>query len=279
MNLSFTPLKVLGLITSVVFIWVFLFSIWYSNNILNKEKFIATTTRVIQTEVVRNAISDEVITNVVKKRPIIGAITAPLLSKVLAGVMDTQLFSNVTVRAAQELHMQLTSANPRELTIDLTPAKQIINPLFEKGDSQLIQSIPNKIAILEKNQIPSLYRFGTYLTILGPILFISALIMLGLIWRRIKDKRSYLVILSLIVAASGLMVYFLIPAIGNALIAQASSVNIATIINEVYIAFTSQISQFAINVLMGGLVVAVMAKFIKRDLFRLPQKDSASKTK
>ena len=279
MNLSFTPLKVLGLVVSVVFIWTFLFSIWYSNNILNQQNFVTTTTQVLNSEKVRTAISNEIVETIKIKRPIIGSLTAPILTKVIAGVMDSDLYASVNTKVAQQLHLQLTSANPRELGLELKPMKNFLSPFLEKADSDLLKSIPDNIVVIRKNQIPSLYQFGTALTMLGPILLIVAIIMLALIWRKIEDKRNYITVLSLCFAASGLLIYFLIPTLGNYLSAQADSINTATIINEVYVAFTAPIAQFAMNVLMGGLVVAVIAKFLKRELFKLPQKAPSTKSK
>src|SRR4051812_48027756 len=103
--------KIAGIFMSVVFVWVFLFSAWYSNNILNQEKFVNTTTQVLQKESVRNAISTEIIDTVKARRPIVGAVGAPLLTKIIAGVMDTDVFANVSTRVATEIHLQLTSAN------------------------------------------------------------------------------------------------------------------------------------------------------------------------
>ena len=203
--------KILGLIVSVVLIWTFLFSVWYSNNILNQEKFVATTNQVLQSEATRNAISNEIISVVKQRRPIVGTISEPLLTNILAGVLNSDFYSNVTTKIAQQLQLQLTSANPRELGLDLRPTKNLLSPLLERADSDLLNRIPDNILILRKNQIPSLYQFGTSLTIFGPIALIIALILLVLIWRMVIDKRSYIVNLSLAFAGSGLLVYFLVP--------------------------------------------------------------------
>jgi hypothetical protein len=274
---SFNLSSIIGIIISVVFVWVFLFSIWYSNNILNQEKFVSTTNQVLQSEATRSALSNEIITVVKTRMPIIGTISEPLLANLLTSVMSTDLYTNATTRFSQQLQLQLTSANPRELQLDLNPAKSLLGPLFERTESDLLERIPNNIVVLRKNQIPSLYEFGTLITIAGPILFIAALIILGLIWRKITDKRNFTVILSLTFAASGLLVYFLVPALGNYVVAQTDSVNIATILSEVYIAFTSPISQFSFYVLVGGIIVALIAKFVRREIFKLPERTSSSK--
>jgi len=276
-KIEFNLSKIVGIIISVVFVWVFLFSVWYSNNILNQEKFVTTTTQILQSETTRNALSNEVIAVIKTKNPIIGTISEPLLVNLLSSVMDSELYTNVTTRMAKQLQLQLTSANPKELQIDLSPAKAVLNPLFERADSDLLNRIPDNIVVIRKNQIPSLYTFGTYLTILGPILLIAGLVILGLIWKKISDKRNYIVVLSLTFAASGLLVYFLVPAVGNYIVAQTDSTNIASIINEIYMAFTAPISQFSSYVLFGGIIVALMAKFLRKDLFKLSEKKSNSK--
>ena len=271
--------KILGLIVSVVLIWTFLFSVWYSNNILNQEKFVATTNQVLQSEATRNAISNEIISVVKQRRPIVGTISEPLLTNILAGILNSDFYSNVTTKIAQQLQLQLTSANPRELGLDLRPTKNLLSPLLERADSDLLNRIPDNILILRKNQIPSLYQFGTSLTIFGPIALIIALILLVLIWRMVIDKRSYIVNLSLAFAGSGLLVYFLVPAIGSYIGSQTDSINISTIINEIYATFTAPISQLAIYVLFGGLIIALAAKFVRREIFRLPSRNNTPRAK
>lgn len=268
--------KVLGLFISVVFIWVFLFSSWYSSNILNQEKFVTTTTQVLESESVRNAISSQIVDTIKSRRPIIGSFTAPILTKIIAGIMDSNFYSNVNTKLAQELHLQLTSANPRELTIELKPTKDFLEPILVRMDSELLKSIPDKLVVIRKSQIPSLYKFGSALTMLGPVLLIMALIVLGYLWVKINDKRSYIVIVSLSFAAIALLVYFLILTLGNLITAQADSVNIATIINEVYMAFTYSISQFAFQAMLAGFIIALAARFLKREFFQLPNKKNNS---
>ncbi len=267
--------KILGLFVSVVFIWVFLFSSWYSNNILNQEKFVSTTTQVLESENVRNSISNEIVDTVKARRPIIGSFTAPLLTKIIAGIMDSNLYANVNTRLAQELHLQLTSANPRELTVELKPTKELLTPLFERTDSELLNSIPDKMVVIRRGEIPSLYKFGTTLTMLGPILLITALVMFGFLWVKIADKRNYIVIVSLSFAATALLIYFMIPTIGNIATAQASSANISMIINEVYVAFTYMIANFAFKVLVASVLIAIAARFLRRELFQIPQRNSS----
>ncbi len=275
LNLS----SILGILVAVVFFWVFLFSIWYSNNILNQDKFVATTVSVLQTENVRNAISNEIIDTVKQRRPIIGAISAPLLAKIIAGVMDSDVFVNVDTKIAQQLQLQLTTANPREITIELKPTKDFLSPFIERANPELLDRIPDEIPVIKRNQIPSLYKFGTAITVLGPILLIVGLILLGLIWRKVSDKRNYITVLSLCFASTALLIYFIIPAMGNYLIAQSDSVNISTIINEVYMAFTVPISQFAFNLMIAGIIIALIARFVRREIFRIPNRETTSKVK
>lgn len=278
MNKSeFSLASILGIIISVVFVWIFLFSIWYSNNILNQEKFVSTTTQVLQSEQVRNSISSQIINVVQEKRPIVGSLAAPLLTKIIAGALDSNLYANLNTKIAQEIQVQLTSANPREVFVNVRPTKDLLGPFINELDPEIMSNVPDRIVIIKKNQIPSLYKFGTYLTIGGPILLIIGLLILGLIWRKMVDNREYIFILSLTVAASGLLIYFIVPAFGNYLVAQTDSSDIALIINNIYVAFTAPISQFSLYVLVGGVFVAFAAKFAKKEIFKLPEKVKSPK--
>ena len=271
---NFSLSSIFGIIASVVFIWVFMFSIWYSNNILNQEKFVNTTTQVLQSEQIRNAISSQIVDEVQQKRPIVGTIAAPLLTKIIAGVMDSNLYANFNTKIAQEIQIQLTSANPKEVYVNVKPTKDLLGPFINELDPEILSNVPDRIVIIKKNQIPSLYKFGTFVTVGGPILLIIGLVILGFIWRRISEKRDYIVVLSLTAGASGLLVYFIVPAIGNYLVAQTDSSNLALIINNIYVAFTAPISQFSLYVLAGGVFVALVAKIAGRELFRLPERSS-----
>jgi len=278
MNKSeFSLVSILGIISSVIFIWVFLFSIWYSNTILNQKKFVYTTTAVLQSEEIRSAISSQIVNSVQEKRPIVGAIAAPLLTNIITGVMDSNLYSNLNTKIAQEIQIQLTSANPKEVYFNVKPTKDLLSPILSRVEPELLRNVPDRVEIIRKNQIPSLYLFGTYLTITGPILLISALIILGFLWTRISDKRNYITILSLTFAGTALLVYFLVPALGNYIIAQTNSIEKSLIVSNLYYAFFNPISQTATYVLIGAIVIALIAKFVKKEIFRLPDRISSSK--
>ncbi len=263
--------RLLGFILSVAFIWIFFFSVWYSTNIQNQENFVTTATQVLSSESVRDSVSMELVERIKEKHPIIGTVTAPLLSKVISGVLASDLFSKVYVNAATELHTQLTTKDPKPLTLEIKPTKQVISLLTQKQNPELLDKLPDNLILLERNKIPSLYKVGTLINVAGPVLLIAALITLFYLWRGISKKRTFIVVLSLVFAASGFIVYTLVPAIGGYLQASANSANVANIIYQVYAAFTHRISEVALNVLFFGLLVAFLAKFLKRGVLQLPK--------
>lgn len=265
-------LSLFGIIISVLFIWIFIFSIWYSNNIVNKQNFVNKTTQVLQSEIVRTAISNEIIDIVKAKRPLIGTVSAPILSNIITGVLDTDLSANLFKRMAGELHLQLTTKNPRPLIIDVAQTKEFIAPLLANRDTTLLEDFPNQIVIIQKNQIPSLYLFGTYLGILGPVLLIVALIILGISVYKTKNRRGFFAKLFLTVSAFGALVYFLIPTLGNYLIANFQSINLSVIVNEVYQSFTSPLIKVSLGSIVVGLVGAGLSLFIKKENIKIKRK-------
>lgn len=267
-----------GLTLSILFIWIFIFSAWYSNNILDQKRFTENMVSVLKTETVRTSISNEIIDSVRQEAPLVGSITGPILTKIIAGVMDTDLFANFYERSARELHLQLTSANPREIKIQLRPTKLLLTPILDRSNPNLLNAVPNELVIIGKNQIPSLYKFGTYLTISGPILLIIALIILAFVWKINEDKRNYFFALGLIISGSGMLVYLLLPSLGNFISAQVNSINVVNIINEVYSIFTKPLYELSRYFFIFGIIVALVAKFLRRDIFHLPLK-SISKSK
>lgn len=271
-NKSISLGSIIGLIVAVIFFWVFAINIWFSNTILDRENFVNTTTQVLTTEASRNAIAEEVVTIVQKNAPIIGTITSPIITKIVVGVLDTNLFLTIYTKLSEEIYFQLTTPNPSALEIELGEVASFIGPLILDQNPEFLNNFPNKITIIGKNEIPSLYKFSNYLSILGPILFISGLAIVGLIWRRSIDKRNYFISLGLITATSGFLVFALIPVVGNLITSGLSSPNSIFIITSLYSTFTKTLVDFSVAVLVIGLFSAFAAKFVRRSVFRLPVK-------
>lgn len=265
-------LPLLGMVISVLFVWVFIFSIWYSNNITNRNNFVNKTTEVLQTEVVRDAIANEIIDIVKQKRPLIGTLSASVLSNVITGVLDTNLFATIYSRLAGELHLQLTTKNPRPLEIDVTQTKQFIAPLISSQDSTLLNEFPDKIVIIKKNQIPSLYLFGTYLGIFGVAFLIVAILILGLTYIKTKNKRGYFLKLSSTILIVGILIYFIIPSIGTYIGSNFDSVNMSIIVNEVFVSFTNPLVNASLVSIGIGAVGLVVSGLIKKEVLHLPKK-------
>ena len=272
MKLKLSIKSILGVVLAVIFFWVFAISIWFTNNILDRDTFVNKTTAVLETEQSRTAISNEIVGRIRQNRPIIGTITAPILSKIIVGVLDTDIFDTIYTRMAQELHLQLTTRNPRPLTIDVKDTAEFIRPLVEERNPDLIDSLPDQIVIIKENQIPSIYRFGTVLTITGPVLLIAGLVILILVFRSASSKRSFVTVLGLSLAASGFLVYYLVPAIGSSVSSLASSTNSAVIIDSLYRSFTDPLVRLSTTVLVLGSLTTVAGLFLRKDLLKLPRR-------
>lgn len=262
----------LAIVLAVLFFWVFIFNIWFKNNILNRENFVNTTVSVLSTEETRNAIADEVVGVVQQKAPVIGQITAPILTKVIVGVLDTDLFNNVFNKLAEEIYYQMTTSNPRPLEIKTGGIAVLISPLLADQNPNFLKNFPDKIVIIKQGSIPSLYQFSNILSILGPVLLIAGLILAGFSWIKTVNKRSFFVVFGLTLAATGFIIYSMIPVVGNYITSSLSSPNAILILTNIYDAFTYKIVDFSLYVLVIGLVLAICAKFLRKSLFKLPKK-------
>lgn len=273
-NTGFSIGSIIGLSLAVILFWIFAFNIWFSNTILNQENFVNTTTQVITTEESRNAIASEVVEITQENFPIIGSVTAPLIQKVVVGILDTELFTTIFEKLSEEIYFQLTNPNPKPLEINIGGAISLIEPFLDDQDTELFANIPNKITLIGENEIPNISQFANTLAIIGPISLIAGLILIGLIWRMITNKRNYFIAVGLISAASGFLVFSLIPVIGNYIASGVTSANGLYIINELYAAFTQKLVDLSLAVLVIGLFTALIAKYVKRSALRLPQKPS-----
>lgn len=262
--------SVIGMIFAVAFFWVFIFSLWYSNSILDRGNFVNKTTEVLERESVRNAIATEVVDKVRENRPLIGTVTAPILSKIVVGILDTPVFDTIYRRMAQELHLQLTTKNPRPLVIEVRDTAEFIRPLIERQNPDLIDNLPDRIVIIGQNQIPSLYMFGSTLTLGGPLLLVIGIAILGILFKRTHNKRHYFAMLGIVLAASGFLVYFTIPSVGSYLSANATNNNSAVVIDTLYRAFTGELVDLSIGILTAGIIITIASLVLKKQYLKIP---------
>lgn len=275
---DFSLANVLGLIFAVLLFWVFAFNIWFSNTILNQENFVNTTTSVLTSEASRNAIASDVVEVTQDNFPIIGTVTAPIIEKVVVGLLDTDLFSKIFTNLSEEVYFQLTTSNPKALEINIGGIIALIQPFLQEQDQELISNIPQKITLIGENEIPNISSFANTLALVGPVSLIVALLITGLVWRAFSNKRNYFIVLGLVGAASGFLVYSIIPVVGNYMMSGISSSNGIYIATSLYNAFTTDLVDFSLAILLAGLFTAFVAKFVKRSAFKLPD-FSNTKTK
>lgn len=269
---GFSAGSILSLVLAVFFFWIFFLSLWFSNNISDRDSFVNKTVSVFESEQVRNAISTELVDKIRERRPIIGAVTAPILSKIIVGILDTDLFDTIYRRMSEELHLQITTRNPRPLTIEVRETAEFIRPLVERQNPELIDNLPERLIIIGENQIPSLYGVGSILPILGPILLIAGIVILLLVWRKSGNKRRYFTILGLVVSASGFLFYFMIPAVGTHLVSNTQNTNTAVVIDSLFKTFTAPLVQLCVAAFIIGLFISLASLVFKKDFLKLPNR-------
>lgn len=258
----------------VVLVWFAIVSTWITRNIFNQEVFVTAVSAALQSDQSRQVISETVVNRALEGRPLIKRAVGPTLTNTVSGILSSSQFQPVYDRAAQQVFIQLTTANPKPVEIDFQNAFTFVMPILEKLSPDIasrVENLPEKIVIIKPGQIPSIYSYGSFLSFFGPIFGVGGLILIGLMLWRVKVKAERLKLLvwtGVFFAGAAFVLNLMVPSLEMWMMAKISSEVVVTIVSQV---FQSLIASFVVLTEIGiglGLIVAIASflflKFSRR---------------
>ncbi len=260
------------LLVAVVFAWFSITSAWITRTIFNQQVFVSTVTAALQTPESRQAISESVVNRVLADYPIIRRAVGPTLVNTVSGVLASPQFQPVYEKAAQQVFIQMTTANPQEVSLDIKSATDFAAPIIDRLDPQLgarLANVPDKIVIIGKGEIPSIYDFGAKISFWGPVLGLVSIIIFGFLMWKAKgmEMRVKLVVWTAVYfAAIAFLIYFLIPSLEMRVMAQISNQAAVTVISQLFETMTASFIQMvmwifyvSIAIIIGGFAFLKLA--------------------
>lgn len=101
-----------------------------------------------------------------------------------SGVLGSNQVENVMSKAISKLQVSVTSSNPQSLVINLEGPKELLTKVVDVvGQQREVKinpdNIPSEIVIINKDNIPSFYKYGVVFLWLGPIALAGALVLVA----------------------------------------------------------------------------------------------------
>jgi hypothetical protein len=194
---------------------------WVNHSLFNQANFTQTTTSALLSQSSRDAIATTVVNKALSNRPVVqkvaGAKATSLVSGLLGSDFSNQAISSLTSKA----YAYTTAKDRQDIAIDLTSIKAPLAAIVSVAQSNGVNvpsgqfQIPDQIVLVQSNAFPNLSGAVQLMLWLGPLLWLSTILLFGLyiyLGRSAYARRVYIVgVVIIIVAVFGLLTKPFIP--------------------------------------------------------------------
>lgn len=219
-------------------------AVWASRVFFNTQTFTDLTSQAVLSESSREAIAREIVDTSLKERPVAKRVASATATKLVAGLLDTNLADVAVNRMVSILQTALTSAKPQPITVELGGIKATLQQLIDltnrEQTGERLQSIPDEITLLDTATLPDFYQAGQRLLFLGPISALAVLAMLAYPHfrrRNFNDSKKLLLLQGTMILATGLFAMALGPIFRPTVLAQVTSFNLRIVVQNIYNSF------------------------------------------
>ena len=245
---------------------------WFNRYIFNTSNFTSTTTTAVLSDSSRNAIAGEIVDQAFKNRPLVQNAVQQPATKLISGLLDSNLAHTLFERSVTRLQVAMTSKDPKPIALDLSSLKATITKVLGvaeaiTGDDVTANAkfdpntIPTTIVLLDTSKLPNIYVLGTVLLWVGPIALLGAIILLVVPLhqsRRHLGALSNLLFIQAGVVFGGWLLALLIgPLFKPAVLAQVPDANLRIVVENVYAAFVATFNNQSASLLVLAVVLAL----------------------
>ncbi len=244
---------------------------WFNNYLFNTGNFTATATEAINSDSSRNAILTEIVERALKDKPVLQNVVGERATKLVSGLLETNLAQNSLEKTVTRLHSIVVSKNPENVELDLTPLKdtvvKITNILEATGATAGNQinsgNVPDKIVILDAHSLPNIYSYGVAVLWLGPLAALTAVVLLFFpIYRHWKNPH----ILTWLLSFQGAGIIFfagvalvLGPLFRPLILGPINNPNLQMVAGNIYDSFIEKFNEQTLLIFIIGIIFLVFA--------------------
>ena len=169
-GLRTSTIIVLSIITTLLFLTAN-FGLWVNKSILDRENFTRELTAIIQSEEVTDSIADEILNQLLVGSPFVRQLADSSVKPALSGFINSPALEPAISKLAEEVHISLTSEEPREIAINISGTSKFIKGVISTISSEgaVTSDLLDKIILVEKSGIPSIYNQSIFLIWAGSI--------------------------------------------------------------------------------------------------------------
>lgn len=245
-----------------------MFSVWFTNNVYDKDNFLTVTTQTLQSEEVRSAVAANVVERFSDNYPILGQVAGPTLNKIFLGILDSSLFDRIYTRVAESTYTQLTTNESTAVVINVKDATDFLMPLLQAKDPEIaarVENLPSEIVIIPDGQLPNISAAAGIIMNFGRAL---GLVGLGLvaywIWREERGRAKLINNLSLTISLLSAFVFLSVSSLRDFVVSQTTSSSGQILAGELYDRFTVDLSNISILLFFAGLITVAGMAFQSR---------------
>jgi len=242
-------------------------ALWLNRYIFNEDTFVTTVTTSLTSESSRQAIGQRISGAVFEGRPIAQQVAGDVATQAVSGLLNTQLAETAIEKTAKRFHVVITSPNTEDIEIDLTGIKDVsaglVNAAAALGRETQVNpdNIPDSITILERDNIPNVYKTSVAFLWIAPIAFIVAIVAFVLPYtKKYRDIKIIALTQGICLAVVGTFGLLIGPLFRPPVLAAAKTSEGRTVLANLYDAFLAPFNnQTTVLIFMGLALVLIVA--------------------
>ncbi len=224
---------------------------WLNHTIFDKQTFTSTVTPVIQSDASHQAIASTITSQILADNPVVERLIGKNVTALIMGILGTDLGQQLQSNLIDRSYAYLTTDNPKPIAINLEPIKvpleKVTQVLESRGTDVTIDAskIPDTIVLFNPSNLPDLYSYGVAMLWLGPLFWLSFLVLSVLyvyLGRHNYPRRVY--ILGGVIITASIIGLFVGPTLVPPIVAQVPMSELRGIVNqlmnELLASFTTQ---------------------------------------
>lgn len=244
-------------------------AIWVNTQIFNTENFTSTAVSSLSSESSRRAIGARITDEALKDRPVLKNIVGDHATNLISGLLATDQANKLLTASVSRMQVYVTSNNQQDVDIDLSGLKSILTRVVELSGSEQAEKIdpdkiPDKIVLIEEENVPDIYMYGVILSWIAPL---GLLLAIGLIATAyITDRKRYsstMIVHSVVFVSAGLLSLLVGPLFKPPVLEPFSNPNGRIVIGNLYDAFIATFNAQTVWLIYLGLLVFVAVAIIR----------------
>lgn len=240
-------------------------AMWVNSVLFNTEKFTETTTTALLSESSRQSIASAVVDKALVDRPIAQRVVGQPATKLIAGLLDTNLAQTATEKVVTRLQTAVTTENPQNIELDLSGVKNIAAQLLTIAETADIevqkpqQKLPDTIVLFDASSVPNLYSYGQIFLWLAPLASLSAVLLFA--FPHIKNRKlvkRIMVLQGVTLLLFGFLALSVGPLFRPQILGQVSSPDARVVVENIYNAFIATFNQQSQLLLFVGMILIII---------------------